>query len=130
MASASSSLSPDASFSIRIVNNQYYYIVLKDDIEFGIEDLIQVVEEARKLGARKLPVLTICPDTTSTNADLLSYLSKNENNPYSAADAFVISSTSHSILANFYMKVNKPQRPTKFFSKEVDALEWLKQFFK
>ncbi len=116
-------------FTLKVVDNLFYQVELAEDIDFEIPDLEDLVEAEREMGGFKLPVLVICPQTANTNVDLMNYLSKNKNNPYSAADAFVITSISQSILANFYSKINKPERPTKFFTKQEDALEWLKQFF-
>ena len=122
------SLGSSERFKVNLISYSYYHIILQADIDFEIEDVKKIIAMEKNLGAKKLPVLISCQETTNTNTELMSYISKNENNPYSSADAFVISSTSQSILANFYMKVNKPERPTKFFKKETEALEWLKQF--
>jgi len=117
-------------FSLKVIDNLFYQVELAEDIDFEISDLQELVEAEKELGGQKLPVLVLCEPTTNTNVDLMNYLSKNKNNPYSVADAFVINSISQSILANFYSKINKPERPTKFFTKREDALVWIKQFFK
>lgn len=116
-------------FTLTLVDNLFYQVELAEDIDFEISDLQDLVEAERELDGRKLPVLVLCEPTTNTNVDLMNYLSKNKNNPYSVADAFVITSISQSILANFYSKINKPERPTKFFTKREDAMKWLEQFF-
>lgn len=116
-------------FTLTLVDNLFYQVELAEDIDFEISDLQDLVEAERELDGRKLPVLVLCEPTTNTNVDLMNYLSKNKNNPYSVADAFVITSISQSILANFYSKINKPERPTKFFIKKEDAMKWLEQFF-
>lgn len=115
-------------FTLTLVDNLFYQVELAEDIDFEISDLQDLVEAERELDGRKLPVLVLCEPTTNTNVDLMNYLSKNKNNPYSVADAFVITSISQSILANFYSKINKPERPTKFFTKKEDAMKWLEQF--
>lgn len=119
----------ESKFTLTLVDNLFYQVELAEDIDFEISDLQDLVEAERELDGRKLPVLVLCEPTTNTNVDLMNYLSKNKNNPYSVADAFVITSISQSILANFYSKINKPERPTKFFTKREEALEWIKQFF-
>jgi hypothetical protein len=43
------------------------------------------------------------------------------------ADAFVINSLGVKLLMNGYLKINKPNRPTRFFNSIEPALEWLKQ---
>jgi hypothetical protein len=56
------------------------------------------------------------------------FWAKKESCPYSSADAFVISSTAMQLIANFYLKINKPTRPTKMFTSEAQAIKWLKTF--
>ena len=45
---------------------------------------------------------------------------------YSKAEAYVFTSLAHKIIANFYLKFNKPAVPTRFFSTKNEALIWLK----
>jgi len=44
---------------------------------------------------------------------------------YKIADAFIIHTLSQKIIANFYLKIQKPVVPTKFFSNSMDAEKWL-----
>lgn len=44
------------------------------------------------------------------------------------ADAYVISSLSQRLMGNFYIKLNKPKRPTKLFTDPDKATEWLNNF--
>lgn len=44
------------------------------------------------------------------------------------AQAIIIDSLSNRLLANFYIKFQKPQNPIKIFEKEEEAIQWLKQF--
>lgn len=53
---------------------------------------------------------------------------KNVANKHGKADAFVIHSLPQKILGNAYLKFQPPLIPTKFFSSEVRAVEWLNQF--
>lgn len=116
-------------FTLKVVDNLFYKVEFAEDVDFEISDMQDLIEAEKELGGKKLPVLVLCEPTTNTNVELMNYISRNKNNPYSVADAFVISSISQSILANFYSKINRPERPTKFFTKHEDALDWLKQFF-
>ncbi|MDX2174696.1 MAG: hypothetical protein SFY56_16445 [Bacteroidota bacterium] len=104
-------------------------VEISDDIEFDIDDLKQLIIFQEELGSQFLPAIVICPPNATTNNECLNFISKNKNNPFSKADAFVLSSLSHKILANFYLKISPPERPTKFFSDEESALKWLSQFF-
>lgn len=87
-----------------------------------------IVAAQKKLGGEKLPTLVVCPEFASTNSEVLKTVSKNENFPYSKAGAFVIHSMSQKLLANFYLKINTPQRPTKFFTDKEEAIKWLIQY--
>jgi len=116
-------------FTVTVIDKQYYLVELKNDIDFAVEDLMQLVNYEKEIYGLKLPVLIICPPTSTTDNELIKCISKNENNPFSKADAFVISSISHKILAKFYIKVIPPERPTQFFNDKESALKWLRQYF-
>ncbi len=49
---------------------------------------------------------------------------------YVIAQAFVLNSMAQRIVANFFMKINKPIKPTKFFTSQEDAEKWLLSFNK
>jgi phenylalanyl-tRNA synthetase beta subunit len=117
-----------SNFELQIQENGFYEISVNEKNDFKIDDLKKLVAAEAELGGEKLPVLVLCSEHASTDAELLKALSKNSNNPYSKADAFVIKSMAQKIMANFYLKINKPERPTKFFNNKQDALIWLKQY--
>jgi hypothetical protein len=45
-----------------------------------------------------------------------------------SAVAFLSPTPGQKILANFFIKIIKPTSPTRFFSTEEEAIEWLKSF--
>lgn len=115
-------------FSIKKYGLDFYEVSISSGIEFKIEDQQEFVDAQKQMGGHILPVLIICGEHASTNIDVLNYVSKKENDPYSKADAFVIQSVAQRILGNFYLNIVKPQRPTKLFSKREEAFNWLKQY--
>lgn len=44
--------------------------------------------------------------------------------------AVVVNNIAYVLIANFYLKYNKPKRPYKVFKNEAAAIEWLKTFVK
>lgn len=42
----------------------------------------------------------------------------------SASDAMVIGGMAQKMIANFYLKINRPKKPTKFFTNLDDAIGW------
>ena len=115
-------------FSVTINQIGLYEIEVFDDKEFGFEELVQLKESQVEMGSHHLPVLVLCGSYSSTDTTFLKYLAKNENNPCSKADAFVITSMAQKILANFYVKIFIPERPTKFFKTKEEAIQWIKQY--
>lgn len=49
-----------------------------------------------------------------------------ENNNYTHSDAIVIGSISQKLITDFYVRVNKPVKPTKIFFSLKKAAEWSK----
>jgi hypothetical protein len=52
----------------------------------------------------------------------------NEGDAHILANAMLIKSPIMRMISNFYIKVNKPRKPTRMFTDEEQALEWLSQF--
>lgn len=102
--------------------------MIEEEGVFGFEELTLLVEAQKTLGGLKLPVIVMCGEYSSTDIDFIKHLAKNENDPYSKADAFVLKSIAQRLIASFYIKIVVPERPTKFFNKRADADEWIKQF--
>ena len=115
-------------FQLTIIDHGFYEVEVFDNADFSVSDLKQLVKAQQEHFDIQLPVLTLCSEHANTNIELLNVIAKNKNNPYSKADAFVIKSMAQRILANFYIKIHKPERPTKFFSSKDDAILWLKQY--
>jgi hypothetical protein len=49
---------------------------------------------------------------------------------FTLADAIVVESLAHKLIANFYLKINKPLVPTRVFSNTKEAEKWLLSFKK
>jgi hypothetical protein len=115
-------------FKLSIHENRYYIVEVFDKQEFTITDLEELVAIQTEMGGKRLPVLILCSQYTNGDVEMLKYLSKNKNNPYSIADAFVINTMAQKIIGNFYIKLISLERPTKMFSNKEDAINWLNQF--
>lgn len=113
---------------VSVINTNYYLVEIKDDVDFNIEDLKQIVAFEKELSGKILPVLVQTSPSVSSDNELISYASKKINNPYCKAEAVVIHSLAQKILSNVYLKIKKPERPVKLFQKKEDALKWMEQF--
>lgn len=115
-------------FKLTIHENRYYIVEVFDKQEFTIANLVELVAIQSEMGGKRLPVLILCSQYTTGDVEMLKYLSKNKNNPYSLADAFVIKTMAQKIIGNFYIKLMQQERPTKMFDNKEDAINWLNQF--
>lgn len=104
-------------------------IVYQDDHEFNINDAKQTLKDLEELtNGKSFPILKIPGKYSSIDSDARKFISSPEGMKYSSAEAFVTTFLPHRIIGNFYMKINKPVKPTAFFETEKQAVEWLKQF--
>lgn len=88
-----------------------------------------MVEATRILGGgKKFPNLITGGDFIIVGQGVREYAATEEPNRYTIADAFVVKNLPQQLLVNFYITVNKPPRPTRFFTNENKAVSWLKQF--
>ncbi|HWY34367.1 MAG TPA: hypothetical protein VNX68_06950 [Nitrosopumilaceae archaeon] len=115
-------------FSISLRDDGLYQVIVKSEREFTIACMPDLLSAAKEFGGEKLPFLVICEELSTTNTELMRYLAKEDSNPYSVADAFVINSLNQKMLANFYLKMVQPSRPTQFFMNEHEAVIWLTQY--
>jgi hypothetical protein len=118
-----------------------YSIILREDgiVQIDIipdsEISVEEIEEGTnfvldRLNSTKAPVLFIANEFSLPSKESREYLAQKESLPYSLADAYVINSFPQKLAANFYLKVNKPSRPTKMFTNTEEALKWLKTYIK
>ena len=104
-------------------------IVYKDDHEFNIVDAKESLKDIEQITKGKtFPILKIPGKYSSIDNEARKFISSPEGMKYSSAEAFVTTFLPHRIIGNFYMKINKPVKPTTFFETEKQAIDWLKQF--
>lgn len=88
-------------------------------------------EAVNRLGdGRRFPNLITVGKYTTITKEARDYAASDEANKYTLADGYVLHSFHQKIIANFFIKFNKPKMPVRFFNNEEDALEWLRQFVK
>ncbi len=104
-------------------------IVYQDDHEFNIIDAKESLMDIEQMTKGKtLPILKIPGKYSSIDNEARKFISSPEGMKHSSTEAFVTTFLPHRIIGNFYMKINKPVKPTAFFETEKQAVDWLKQF--
>lgn len=112
---------------------------LRDDgiVEIDIHDNhICTVEDARNIGrvikslgkGNPMPVLRIAGRHASVETGVREFVASPVSQKLILADAIVIHSLSQRLIGNFYMKMNKPVKPTRLFTDVREAEVWLRTF--
>jgi hypothetical protein len=104
-------------------------IVFKKSSNIGVVECKEMIETYKSnLEPKKFPLLHIIEDYVNIEKSAREFSATEEGLSFSKAEAYVMNSLAHKMLANFYMKVNKPSVPTRFFKDKNEAIDWLKGF--
>ena len=102
-----------------------------DNFSFTLKDSIESVNAIGEITKGvPHPILKVPGKYTTVDKDTRNHVAKGDGARFSIAEAFIIHSIAHKLIANFYIKVEKPQKPTHFFSNIPDAEKWLRTFIK
>jgi hypothetical protein len=105
------------------------HIAIYQGADIQLNDAVGIVEAMGKVGARKkYPVLIEAGEFSSVDKEVRIFSASEEGNVFTLADAIVYASFAQKLIADFYVKHNKPIVPTKVFSDRATALKWLKDF--
>jgi hypothetical protein len=113
-------------------------VVLKNDVVYVYYKKVSVTLEQIKafIAAMKAEFADITPflqvadisQQSNPRKEIRDYLGKTEVTDLFIANAIVATSLLSKMVGNLYLSFNKPQVPTKIFSNEAAALQWLEQF--
>jgi hypothetical protein len=80
-------------------------------------------------GGEARPLLVDFTNLKSQTRECREFYSKDPKHleTYNAV-AIIVNSTVSRVIANFFLKINKPDRPTQLFDERARGIEWLKQF--
>ena len=118
-------------------NSAFYFIqdeILNLVYKKGISVDLDNVKENLKLRqsfqkGKKLLVLIDVTEVWDYSSDAKEFAASQDVADLSIAQAIIIGrSLPTIILANFYIKVNRPKVPTKLFGSRESAIDWLEQF--
>ena len=94
-----------------------------------VDDAIENIAVTAELTqGRRVPVLVDLRHARSQSAQAREYLAGPEANKVSNAVALLIGSPISRALGNFYLGFNRPNVPTRLFTDENEARQWLTSF--
>lgn len=77
---------------------------------------------------RKFPLLVDARGIKSITRDARNFFTTNGRETNTLAFGIVIDSSVSKVVGNFFLGINKPALPTRLFSDDRSAIEWLKQY--
>jgi hypothetical protein len=115
--------------SVAIREDGIAVLNIKVNTEIEVSHVKRIVETLGEIGGgKKYPLLIVSEEFTLPTSEARSYIAKAEADPYASAEAYIIKSFSQKLVGNVYLSLNKPGRPTRLFTDEEKAVEWLKTF--
>lgn len=115
--------------TIYLIEDDIIVIDLQKDAEIDEDGALDLIQGLRQFySGQKLKVLTDAHSKNVTaNKEARKILSSsNALNEIIESNAIVVTTLAVAMIANFFMKVNKPQFKTKLFRVKDEAIAWLK----
>ena len=112
-------------FTIYLRNDLIVYVLIKQNNFFDVPDVTEVLDGIKKVSKGNVfPLIAIYETNIGFSKNAKDIVA---NHHLTTADALVtLDNWPIRVLANFYLKVNKPVRPTRIFGEVNTALDWLK----
>lgn len=102
-------------------------VLIKDSASIEVEDLLEMKDFNKKLaGGKDYYLLFIAGKDSHISKEAREKSTGKEISENKLAQAFVVQSLAHKIIANFFINIQKPSMPTKMFTNEKEAIHWLK----
>lgn len=118
-----------APYIISICDDGILYLQVTNEVHESVERSKELVKAIGKMvNYKKAPMLTKFDEFALPPKENRDFWAKKDSCPYTSAEAFITNLPAIAIIANFYMRFNKPQRTTKMFTKVDEARTWLKVF--
>ena len=113
-------------YSIFLRKDNIIQLQIHETFFVELSDAMSILESILKLSnGTKYPLLVIYADDNSFSTETRAYIA---NHTLTKADALVGTSLALRIVGNFYIKINKPIRPTRMFNDVESAMIWLNAF--
>lgn len=115
-------------FKVESLGNSILRVTPVEDVELELADAIEMRSMLLKLSSgNKYCVLLDATKRFNVSSEARALIAGKEYSFDRIAAAFVITSLANMLIGNFFIKVNRPHSPTKIFSTEETAFEWLKE---
>ena len=104
----------------------HFYYKEVDVIDLNVAKIC-VSERLEFSENNEYPCLVDSAKTHNITKEARDYFAK-EGNELITANAILVRSSVFKMIVNFFIQINKPDKPTKMFTNKDQALAWLEQF--
>ena len=105
------------------------HVHIKVDEVFEIADSHALVQaRTRLVDGRRTPIIYTCSEFVIPSKEVREFVASENRSKMVTADAFVVNSLPQRLVANFFIKINKPVRPVKVFDNFDAAREWILKY--
>jgi hypothetical protein len=108
------------------------WIVVLPDVELTLEDVKNIRTRGMETYNPEKPfyVLVDMREIADISDEARKFVAGKESAKYHSAMALVVSSLAARIMGNVYIRMNRPERPTKMFNDIEAAHQWLREISK
>jgi hypothetical protein len=97
--------------------------------EVTLEDARETMAAYLKInGGKRLPLFVDTKTMKSMSRETRKYYAGEEAAKVASAAAIIVGTPASRVLGNFYLGLSNPHLPSRLFSSEEEALEWLKGY--
>lgn len=117
----------DTNFDFHLDERGFYYLRLKEGEEINMKDIERImIFISENHDSLRKPFLIEFGYGSTISEGIQEHLTTSVNR-FSTADAILISTFAHQLIAKFYMRHYKPTKPTKVFNDFSNALAWIEK---
>ena len=114
--------------TIELIGSDIVYIRIKDHSSIEENDIIETKQHNLELTKGKAYAIVLeTGDFTDVSQEARSAMASEKMETNRKATALIITKFAQKLIGNFYLRVNKPNVPTKMFSKKEKAMAWAKE---
>ena len=112
-----------------MLDNTIIRLEMFDNVTIGVDECRLLNNAIGELSDSKESLVLMVPgNSTHFSSESRTFSASEEGLRYTIADAMVVNNLAQKLIVSFYLKVNKPPKPSKAFSTEEDAMNWLLSF--
>lgn len=113
--------------NIALKSNGIVYVLFKNDCVLDVDLQFRLLDSYNEItGGKLMPFIFLAAENVTITKEARDNATSLESISPLGASAAIVTNLAYKLIANFYMRLNKPKRPFKTFSNEEEAVIWLK----